>query len=256
MTGADDHNGRTPFGITRRNGLDGSAWSRQKLQKVGRQFAHQADRTLPGSMRHTETPAAASAFCFSVSRADSSMAIARAPSQNTISAGSSASPTGTQPRGNGRGADHRKSSGAYSPSYGFTRSASSVPMRLDLRRDTAKIRGDELSPQRRIVAAQPLQPLLRRRHARGVIADCQRHRIRRHRLAVQSQRFAAHLHTAQPRIVQRDRARQTIEAIRNPQAAQPLTCRISFAQPSITGRMVSAFSDSRLNTTRETPRSS
>ena len=35
-------------------------------------------------------------------------------------------------------------------------------------------------------------------------------------------------------------------------AVQPFTWRISVAQLSITGRMVSAFSDSRLNTTRVT----
>jgi len=40
------------------------------------------------------------------------------------------------------------------------------------------------------------------------------------------------------------------------EAPQPFTFRISAAQPSITGRIVSAFSDSTLNTTRETPRSS
>ena len=33
------------------------------------------------------------------------------------------------------------------------------------------------------------------------------------------------------------------------------TCRITFSQASTTGRTVSAFSDSRLNTTRFTPRS-
>src|SRR5215469_825237 len=123
-------------------------------------------------------------------------------------------------------------------------------MRLDLSRQQTEIRRDELPPQRSILAALALQPLQRRCDARRMITTQKRHHLRRHRLAVQPQRFITDLDAAQPNVT-----RQTIEAVRNAQPAQRLTCRISFAQPSISGTMVSAFSDSRLNTTRETPRS-
>jgi|SRR5579871_2152714 len=122
-------------------------------------------------------------------------------------------------------------------------------MRVDLFRDECEIPRDELPPQRRVIATLAVQPFDRRGDARRMVANDQRHHVGRHRFAVQAQWFGVYFDAAQVRI-----ARQPIDAERNAQA-QPLTCRISPAQESITGSTLSAFSESRLNTTRETPRS-
>ena len=216
MTSADDHSDKTPCGIARRNGLDGSAWSCQKCRNVLRQYLTKPieHARLDATYRNPCRCAAPSA-----SRSPAQTVRWRLPARRPrtpyppAAALAHRHPTARQrPQRRPQIILRRVQPIIRLHAFGQFR-----PMRLDLRRDTAKIRGDELPPQRRIVAAQALQPLLRRRHARGVIADRQRHRIRRHRLAVQPQRLVAHLRTAQPRIVQRDRARQTIEAIRNPQ---------------------------------------
>ena len=83
------------------------------------------NRTCLVRFWRTSIPAVCSAFCLSESRVPNSIAIARSPSQNTTSAGNHRSTAGTHPRGNGRSADQRKSSGANSPSYGLSRSANS-----------------------------------------------------------------------------------------------------------------------------------
>jgi hypothetical protein len=89
--------------------------------------------------------------------------------------------------------------------------------------DKTKIANDELTPQGCVVAAQTNQPVDCRCDAGRVIADRQRHRIRWHRLTVQSQPIFANHRAAQPWIVECDRPWQTVEAERNPQQAQPLT---------------------------------